>query len=51
MVDEILNRENANQIGNIDIKVILGMVVDISREAHSNLSGALMDFIICSKRF
>ena len=33
-VEEILHMEDANHIGNIDIKVLTGMVEDISREAQ-----------------
>ena len=50
-VEEILHREDANHIGNIDMKVLTGMVEDISREAQHNLVGALMEFIRSSKRF
>ena len=50
-VEEILHREDANRIGNIDIKVLTGMVEDISREAQHNLVRALMEFIRSSKRF
>ena len=50
-VEEILHREDANHIGNIDIKVLTGMVEDISREAQYNLVGTLMEFIRSSKRF
>ena len=50
-VEEILHREDANHIGNIDLKVLTGMVEDISREAQHNLVGALMEFIRSSKRF
>ena len=50
-VEEILHRKDANYIGNIDIKVLTGMVEDISREAQHNLVGALMEFIRSSKRF
>ena len=44
------SREDANHIGNIDMKVLTGMVEDISREAQHNLVGALMEFIRSSKR-
>ena len=52
-VEEILHREDANHIANIDMKVLTGMVEDISREAGHNLVGALMEFIRnrSSKRF
>ena len=50
-VEEILHREDANHIGNIDMKVLTGMVEDISREAQHSLVGALMEFIRSSKRF
>ena len=39
-VEEILHREDANHIGNIDMKVLTGMVEDISREAQHNLVGS-----------
>ena len=50
-VEVILHREDANHIGNIDMKVLTGMVEDISREAQHNLVGALMECITSSKRF
>ena len=49
-VKEKLNREDANHIGNIDMKVLTGMVEEISsREAQHNLVGALMEFIRSSE--
>ena len=50
-MEEILKRKNINHIGNIDMKVLTGMVEDISRETQNNLIGALMEFIRCSKSF
>ena len=50
-VEEIMHREDVNHIGNIDMKVLTGMVEDISRETQHNLVGALMEFIRSSKRF
>ena len=50
-VEEILHREDANHIGKIDMKVLTGMVGDMSRESQHNLVGALMEFIRSSKRF
>ena len=50
-VEEIMHREDANHIGNIDMKMLTGMVEDISREAQHNLVGALMELIRSSKRF
>ena len=49
--NEILHREDANHNSNIDLKVLTGMVEDISRGAQHNLVGALMEFIRSSKRF
>ena len=44
-MEEIQHREEANHIANIDMKVLTGMVEDISREAQHNLVGALIEFI------
>ena len=33
-LEEILHREDANHIGNVDFKVLTGMVEEISREAQ-----------------
>ena len=49
--EEILHREDANHINNIDVEVLTDMVEDISRESQYNLVGALIEFIRSSKRF
>ena len=42
-MEEILHREDANHIGDIDMKMLTCMVEDISRGAQHNLVGALME--------
>ena len=49
-VEGVLAREGVNT-GIIDIKVLSGNIEGISKEARSELVGALLNFIKCTKRF
>ena len=48
-VEEILSRKSAIQIGNMVVKMIMGMVLELNKEAPNDLTGALMEFIKHSK--
>ena len=50
VVEGVLAREGVNT-GIIDIKVLSGNIEGISKEARSELVGALLKFIKCTKRF
>ena len=48
-VESILDREGKS-IGVVDIKVLAGNIEGISKEARSELVGALLNYIKCTKR-
>ena len=50
-VEEILNGAVLNEVANIDLAVLVGMVENADRDTQSELIGALMEFIKSSKRF
>ena len=50
-VGEILNGAGLNEVANIDLAVLVGMVENADRDTQSELIGALMEFIKSSKRF
>ena len=49
-IQEILSREDMLG-GVIDLRVMAGNIVNISKEARMELGGALLQFIKCTKRF
>ena len=49
-VESILDRKGKS-IGVIDIKVLAGNIEGISKEARTELVGALLNYIKCTKRF
>ena len=49
-MEGVLAREGVNT-GIIDIKVLSGNIEGMSKEARSELVGALLKFIKCTKRF
>ena len=49
-VEQILSREGIN-CSIIDIKVLSGNIEVVSKDARSELVGALLKFIKCTKRF
>ena len=50
-VEEILNGAGLNEVANIDLAVLVGMVENADGDTQSELIGALMEFIKSSKRF
>ena len=50
-VEDILCREGINSVGVISLKVIIGVIEDISRQGQCNLIDALSKYIKCTKRF
>ena len=50
-VEEVLNDAGLNEVANIDLAVLVGMVENADRDTQSELIGALMEFIKSSKRF
>ena len=50
-VEEILNRAGLNEVADINLAVLLGMIYKSDRETQNELTGALMEFIRGSRRF
>ena len=50
-VGEILNGAELNEVANIDLAVLMGIVENADRDTQSELIGALMEFIKGSKGF
>ena len=50
-VEDILCREGINSVGVISLKVLIGVIEDISRQGQCNLIDALSKYIKCTKRF
>ena len=50
-VEEILNRAGLNEVADINLAVLVGMIDKSDRETQNELTGALMEFIRSSKRF
>ena len=50
-MEEILNGSGLNEVANINLAVLVGMVKNADRDTQSELIGALMEFIKSSKRF
>ena len=50
-VEEILNGAWLNEVANIDLAVLVGMVENADRDTQSEMIGALMVFIQSYKRF
>lgn len=50
-VEEILYRENCNDIAIINLQILNGMSEKISNNGQNELIAALMEFIKCSRRF
>ena len=50
-MEEILNRAGLNEVADINLAVLVGMIDKSDRETQNELTGALMEFIRSSKRF
>ena len=50
-VEDILCREGINSVSVISLKVLIGVLEDISRQGQCYLIDALSKYIKCAKRF
>ena len=50
-VEDIVNREGLNDIGDIDFRVLSGSVEGMSKQGQNELVGALRQYIKCTGRF
>ena len=50
-VEGILNGSGLNEVTDINLSVLVGVVENANRDTQNELIGALMEFIRCTKRF
>ena len=50
-VEEVLNREGLDSIGDINLRVLTGNIENLSIQGQTEMLSALMQFIKCTKRF
>ena len=50
-VEEVLNREGLDSIGDINLRVFTGNVENLSIQGQTEMLSALMQFIKCTNRF
>ena len=50
-VEEVLNREGLDSIGDINLRVLTGNIENLSIQGQTEMLSALMQFIKCTNRF
>ena len=50
-VEEVLNREGLNSIGDINLRVLCGNIENLSIQGQAEMLSALMKYIKCTNRF
>ena len=50
-VEEVLNREGLDSIGDINLRVLTGNIENLSIQGQAEMLSALMQFIKCTNRF
>ena len=50
-VEEVLNREGLNSIGDINLRLLCGNIENLSIQGQAEMLSALMQYIKCANRF